>query len=392
MAAQESECGWCKDHWGFSWQITPRVLLEGNTSSDKAAAKRAFEAMMTMQKIDVAKIEAARRAARPSMRKLTGAVFVSLDGVMQAPGGPEEDPTGGFRFGGWVAPFWDEDMGPFEKIIMGDYDLLLGKRTYDIFAGYWPYNQDDPIGAKFQRINKYVLTHSDEPLAWENSHKLSGDTAADAVAELKQSDGRDLLIQGSSTLYPPLLSAGLIDRLVLMTFPVLLGKGKSIFDGAVEPGEPEARRQLRVEDRRGHRDLRAGRRGADRDLRDQGAERGRARAAREDGRGQLVTPASSSRHPFSSYCQKVLIALWADGTTFDYRMLDQEHPENMDELKRRWPFGQFPCWSTTARRWSRRRRSSSISRRTIPARTAGSPMARPAGGCASSTASSTCTS
>jgi dihydrofolate reductase len=168
------------------------------------------------------------------MRKLTGAVFISLDGVMQAPGGPEEDVTGDFRNGGWVAPLWDEDMGPFEDIIMGDYDLLLGKRTYDIFAGYWPHNQDNPIGAKFQGINKYVLTHSDEPLAWENSHKLSGEPA-DAIAELKQSDGRDLLIQGSSTLYPPLLSARLIDRLVLITFPVLLGTGKSIFDGAVEP-------------------------------------------------------------------------------------------------------------------------------------------------------------
>jgi dihydrofolate reductase len=125
-------------------------------------------------------------------------------------------------------------MGPFEKIIMGDYDLLLGKRTYDIFSGYWPHNQDQPIGAKFQAINKYVLTHSDEPLAWENSHKLSGATAADAVAELKQSEGRDLLIQGSSTLYPPLLSARLIDRLVLITFPVVLAKGKSIFDGPIE--------------------------------------------------------------------------------------------------------------------------------------------------------------
>ena len=169
------------------------------------------------------------------MRKLTGAVFVSLDGVMQAPGGPEEDPTGGFRFGGWVAPFWAEDMGPFEKVITDDYDLLLGKRTYDIFSAYWPYHQDDPIGAKFERINKYVLTHSDEPLSWQNSSRIAGDTAT-AVAELKRSEGRDLLIQGSSTLYPPLLSAGLIDRLVLMTFPIVLGHGKRIFDDAQEPG------------------------------------------------------------------------------------------------------------------------------------------------------------
>ena len=168
------------------------------------------------------------------MRKLTGAVFLSLDGVMQAPGGPEEDPTSDFRFGGWAHPFWDE-MAPFGELIMGEYDLLLGKRTYDIFAAYWPYNQDIPIGEKFQRINKYVLTHSDGPLEWDNSQRLSGDTA-EAVEKLKQSEGRDLLIQGSSTLYVPLLAAGLIDKLMLMTFPVLLGEGKRIFDGSEKPG------------------------------------------------------------------------------------------------------------------------------------------------------------
>jgi dihydrofolate reductase len=168
------------------------------------------------------------------MRKLTGAVFLSLDGVMQAPGGPEEDPTSDFRLGGWVSPFWD-DMAPFEQLIMGEYDLLLGKRTYDIFAAYWPHNRDNPIGEKFQRIDKYVLTHSDEPLEWDNSHKLSGDTA-EAVAKLKRSDGRDLLIQGSSTLYPPLLSARLIDRLMLIRFPVVLGHGKRIFDGSEAAG------------------------------------------------------------------------------------------------------------------------------------------------------------
>ena len=167
------------------------------------------------------------------MRKLTGAVFLSLDGVMQAPGGPDEDPSGGFRFGGWTAPFWDESMkGPAGEIFgEREYDLLLAKRTYDIFSAYWPYNQEHPIGERVQRINIYVLTHSQAPLEWDHSHRLSGDTA-DAVAELKRSDGRDLLIQGSSTLYPPLLAARLIDRLVLMTFPVLLGKGKRIFEGS----------------------------------------------------------------------------------------------------------------------------------------------------------------
>jgi dihydrofolate reductase len=169
------------------------------------------------------------------MRKLTGAVFQSLDGVMQAPGGPEEDPTSSFRYGGWVQPLWGEEMGPFEGVIMGEYDLLLGKRTYDIFSGYWPHNRDQPIGEKFQQIDKYVLTHSNEPLEWENSHRLSGETA-EAVAELKRSEGRDLLIQGSSALYPALLSARLIDRLILMTFPVVLGEGKSIFDGSEKAG------------------------------------------------------------------------------------------------------------------------------------------------------------
>jgi dihydrofolate reductase len=170
------------------------------------------------------------------MRKLTGAVFQSLDGVMQAPGGPEEDPTSGFRFGGWSFHFWDESLEkPFGKVIDADYDLLLGRRTYDIFAAYWPNNRDIPIGERFQRINKYVLTHSGEPLTWDNSYRISGDTAQ-AVAELKRSQGRDLLIQGSSTLYAPLLAAGLIDRLVIMVFPVVLGEGKSIFDGSQAAG------------------------------------------------------------------------------------------------------------------------------------------------------------
>ena len=170
------------------------------------------------------------------MRKLTGAVFSSLDGIMQAPGGPEEDETGNFPFGGWSFHFWDDTLeAPFGKIIGADYDLLLGKRTYDIFASYWPNHLDNPIGATFERINKYVLTHSDAPLEWANSHRLSGDTA-EQVGELKRSEGRDLLIQGSSTLYMPLIAAGLIDRLVVMTFPVILGGGKSIFDGPAASG------------------------------------------------------------------------------------------------------------------------------------------------------------
>jgi dihydrofolate reductase len=167
------------------------------------------------------------------MRRLTGAVFVSLDGVMQAPGGPEEDPSGGFRFGGWLAGIYDEEFGErIDRLFAGPFDLLLGRRTYDIFASYWPYNQDNEIGAKFQRANKYVLTHSGEPLEWENSHRLE---SIDALAKLKREDGPDLIVQGSSTLYPQLLEAGLLDRLILMTFPLVLGEGKRLFGDGTPP-------------------------------------------------------------------------------------------------------------------------------------------------------------
>jgi dihydrofolate reductase len=221
-----------------------------------------------------------RRRKEVTMRKLTAAAFQSLDGVIQGGGGPEEDPSGGFAFGGWTVPFSDESQSaPMDRIyIEPEYDLLLAKRTYDIFSAFWPYNQDDPIGTKFQRINKYVLTHSDEPLSWENSYKLSGDTA-EAVAELKRSEGRNLLIQGSSTIYVPLLAAGLIDQLTLMTFPVVLGQGKRIFDGSQAPASLKLVGHLGQ--RRCVHHLRAGRRGSDRHLRKQAAERGRAGPAQK---------------------------------------------------------------------------------------------------------------
>lgn len=168
------------------------------------------------------------------MRRLTGAAFQSLDGVIQAPGGPEEDRSGGFTHGGWLANIFDEEFGEeIDRLFAGEFDLLLGRKTYDIFAAYWPYNQDIDIGAKFQRANKYVLTRSDSPLDWDNSHRLH---SIDALAELKRSDGADLIIQGSSTLYPQLLQAGLIDRLILMTFPVLLGAGKRLFGAGTPSG------------------------------------------------------------------------------------------------------------------------------------------------------------
>ena len=167
------------------------------------------------------------------MRKVTGAVFQSLDGVMQAPGGPEEDTSGGFELGGWLAKIYDEEFGEeLDRLFSGPFDLLLGRRTYDIFAAYWPYNQDHPIGATFQHINKYVLTRSDKPLEWDNSHRVE---SIDALAGIKQGAGANLIIQGSGTLYPQLLEAGLIDRLILMTFPLVLGDGKHLFGNGTPP-------------------------------------------------------------------------------------------------------------------------------------------------------------
>jgi dihydrofolate reductase len=163
------------------------------------------------------------------MRKITGAAFLSLDGVMQAPGGPTEDPTGGFEQGGWLFKIWDPGIeGTLGTLFSGDYDLLLGRRTYDIFAAFWPYAEGDnkPMSEAFDRANKYVLTRGDQPLEWQNSHRLRG---VEDVAAIKQSEGSDIIIQGSSTIYPALLAAGLIDTLITMTFPIVLGRGKRLF-------------------------------------------------------------------------------------------------------------------------------------------------------------------
>src|ERR671912_2139089 len=164
------------------------------------------------------------------MLKIIGSLFQSLDGVIQAPGGPEEDQTG-FAHGGWVFPYFegalDEPMG---RLLGGSYELLLGRRTYEIFAAYWPHNGDQPIGATFDAVRKHVVTSADRPLTWNNSQRLVGDPA-EAVAHLKASDGPDLLIQGSSMLYQALLPAGLVDQLALITFPVMLGRGKRWYSG-----------------------------------------------------------------------------------------------------------------------------------------------------------------
>jgi dihydrofolate reductase len=163
------------------------------------------------------------------MRKIIGAVFLSLDGVMQAPGGPGEDPTGGFALGGWLFDYFDEAVGERIGALFAEpFDLLLGRRTYDIFAAYWPSAQGEnkALGERFDRASKYVVTRGDQPLPWQNSHRVAD---LGALAEVKSGDGPPLVIQGSGTLYPQLLAAGLIDRLVLMTFPLTLGSGKRLF-------------------------------------------------------------------------------------------------------------------------------------------------------------------
>jgi dihydrofolate reductase len=169
------------------------------------------------------------------MRRIVGAAFLSLDGVMQGPGGPNEDPTGGFAFSGWLPPVGDESINDRIGELFGrPFDLLLGRRTYEIFAAYWPYASDEMASIRdpFNACTKYVVTHRDQPLAWENSKRVS---TIEALREVKQGDGPDLVIQGSSTLYPQLLEAGLLDELTLMITPVVLGSGKRLFGDGTPP-------------------------------------------------------------------------------------------------------------------------------------------------------------
>lgn len=167
------------------------------------------------------------------MRKVRLSTFLTLDGVMQAPGGPTEDWTGGFLHGGWLAPHFDETVGEMMEGWIGrDYDLLLGRKTYEIFAAHWP-EQDDEIGRTFNAIDKFVVAGPDTPLTWVNSHRLEGEPG-EAVRRLKASgDRRDLLIQGSGQLVQALLAADIIDEIALMVFPILLGQGKRLFRDGV---------------------------------------------------------------------------------------------------------------------------------------------------------------
>lgn len=166
------------------------------------------------------------------MRKLIVAAFISLDGVMQAPGGPEEDTSGGFAFGGWIVPYSDDASGQaVQDLFSQPFELLLGRRTYDIFAAYWPRVPTDSgnrIAEMFNSVPKHVATRWADTLDWHNSHALEGELV-DAVRALKRQDGPHLLTQGSGDLVRQLLAAGLVDELRLMVFPVLLGHGKRLF-------------------------------------------------------------------------------------------------------------------------------------------------------------------
>lgn len=180
------------------------------------------------------------------MRKIVTMAFSSMDGVMQAPGGPEEDPSGGFAHGGWTAPLFDEAAGAaVGEVFAAPFDLLLGRKTYDIFAAHWPFVPTDPgasgydegeaqMAKRFAGITKYVATHRPDSLRWENSEPLGDDVVA-RLRELKREDGPILLTQGSSELIQTLLANDLIDELRLLIFPVVLGRGKRLFGAGAKP-------------------------------------------------------------------------------------------------------------------------------------------------------------
>lgn len=169
------------------------------------------------------------------MRKLIVNTFITLDGVMQAPGGPEEDPTGGFTYGGWSFNYWDDMMGQ----VMGESmakpsDLLLGRKTYEIFAAYWPYIKDDPVADKLNSARKYVVSRTLDETSWNNSTLVKGDVAQ-AVRDLKEQEGPEIQVHGSSNLIQTLLKHDLIDEFRLWIFPVTIGKGKRLFGEGTKP-------------------------------------------------------------------------------------------------------------------------------------------------------------
>jgi dihydrofolate reductase len=168
------------------------------------------------------------------VRKLVVNTFMSLDGVMQAPGGPEEDPTGGFTLGGWSVNYFDEEM--MERVAeSGPYELLLGRGTYEIFAAHWPYSEG-PIADQLNSTRKYVASRTLEQLEWSNSILTSG-SVPEYVASLKSEDGPEIQVHGSPGLIQTLLEHDLIDEFRIWTFPLVLGTGKRLFgDGAIPAG------------------------------------------------------------------------------------------------------------------------------------------------------------
>ena len=181
------------------------------------------------------------------MRRIITTTFVTLDGVMQAPGGPEEDPSGGFAYGGWTAgaDFWDEVAGQAMGAIMSQpFELLLGRRTYDIFASYWPTaTVDQDVAVPFNRTIKYVVSRQPIELHWQNSKLITGDVVRQ-LQQLKEQEGPDLWVHGSGDLIQTLLSHDLIDRMLVWTFPVTVGAGKRLFAEGTKP------RNLRLTDSR----------------------------------------------------------------------------------------------------------------------------------------------
>jgi dihydrofolate reductase len=168
------------------------------------------------------------------MRKLRSTTFVSLDGVMQAPGGPEEDTQGGFTLGGWTVPHFDEHVGEaMGRFMAVPFDLLLGRRTYDIFAAFWPNASEEEGAGPLNAATKYVASHGRPQLDWERSVLLEGDVR-EAVRRLKEGDGPELQVHGSGDLLKTLLRHGLVDEMQLVVFPVVLGSGQRLFpDGAM---------------------------------------------------------------------------------------------------------------------------------------------------------------
>jgi dihydrofolate reductase len=172
------------------------------------------------------------------MRKLVVLSFITLDGVMQAPGGPEEDPTGGFKYGGWVAGYFDDFLGKVMDKQMGHpFDLLLGRKTYEIFAAHWPYvkTNEDPIAAAINHAKKYVASKTLKKLAWSNSELIKGEIAEE-VKSLKEQDGPEIQVHGSGNFIQTLLKHDLVDELWLKIFPITLGRGKRLFAEGTIPG------------------------------------------------------------------------------------------------------------------------------------------------------------